>query len=306
MAVNDPLRKLLDELKELHLRAGKPSCRDIKLGIDQKIGPGRISHNTVNKMFTKLTKRAFLELVVQHLGGDIEHFVELWAEASRAAGSRPRQSPPNAGHLQEGEDLLDRGRAERLVEQAAAEAEEIIKRAQSEAGEIVRKARVQAARLQAEAAEKQRQSSTLPEPVSSSVTPTAVPQQQRHPTAPLIPVTAPRLGESVDEMTVARWIKRVGEWVVIDEPMLEVVTDKVDIEIPAPASGILFAIYVEEDETVPVGTELASLVVPPAALTEDKVSPAAEIPHQRSTSEQLKDDIQDGSYKSPEPWYEAG
>jgi 2-oxoglutarate dehydrogenase E2 component (dihydrolipoamide succinyltransferase) len=67
----------------------------------------------------------------------------------------------------------------------------------------------------------------------------------------------PALGESVTEGTVTRWLKQVGEEVQADEPLLEVSTDKVDTEIPSPASGTLLEIKVAEDETVEVGTELA-------------------------------------------------
>ncbi|HST67966.1 MAG TPA: 2-oxoglutarate dehydrogenase, E2 component, dihydrolipoamide succinyltransferase [Mycobacteriales bacterium] len=72
-----------------------------------------------------------------------------------------------------------------------------------------------------------------------------------------VSVTMPRLGESVTEGTVTRWLKKEGEKVEADEPLLEVSTDKVDTEIPAPASGVLSAIRVGEDETVEVGVELA-------------------------------------------------
>jgi 2-oxoglutarate dehydrogenase E2 component (dihydrolipoamide succinyltransferase) len=65
------------------------------------------------------------------------------------------------------------------------------------------------------------------------------------------------LGESVTEGTVSRWLKQVGESVAADEPLLEVSTDKVDTEIPSPASGTLLEIKVQEDETVEVGAVLA-------------------------------------------------
>ncbi|MGY1680258.1 2-oxoglutarate dehydrogenase, E2 component, dihydrolipoamide succinyltransferase [Geodermatophilus sp. SYSU D01176] len=71
------------------------------------------------------------------------------------------------------------------------------------------------------------------------------------------PVTMPALGESVTEGTVTRWLKSVGDEVTADEPLLEVSTDKVDTEIPAPVSGTLLSISVNEDETVDVGAELA-------------------------------------------------
>ena len=72
-----------------------------------------------------------------------------------------------------------------------------------------------------------------------------------------VSVTMPQLGESVTEGTVTRWLKKEGEQVTADEPLLEVSTDKVDTEIPAPASGILRGIVVDEDETVAVGAQLA-------------------------------------------------
>jgi 2-oxoglutarate dehydrogenase E2 component (dihydrolipoamide succinyltransferase) len=70
-------------------------------------------------------------------------------------------------------------------------------------------------------------------------------------------VTLPALGESVTEGTVTRWLKQVGDDVAVDEPLLEVSTDKVDTEIPSPVAGTLLEIKVEEDETVEVGAELA-------------------------------------------------
>jgi 2-oxoglutarate dehydrogenase E2 component (dihydrolipoamide succinyltransferase) len=72
-----------------------------------------------------------------------------------------------------------------------------------------------------------------------------------------ISVTMPRLGESVSEGTVTRWLKQEGDRVEADEPLLEVSTDKVDTEIPSPAAGVLKSIKVSEDETVEVGSELA-------------------------------------------------
>src|SRR5712692_10156569 len=72
-----------------------------------------------------------------------------------------------------------------------------------------------------------------------------------------VSVSMPQLGESVTEGTVTRWLKREGDHVAADEPLLEVSTDKVDTEIPSPVSGILRGITVAEDETVAVGAELA-------------------------------------------------
>lgn len=70
-------------------------------------------------------------------------------------------------------------------------------------------------------------------------------------------VVLPALGESVTEGTVTRWLKKVGDQVAVDEPLVEVSTDKVDTEIPSPFSGTLQQILVQEDETVAVGAVLA-------------------------------------------------
>jgi pyruvate dehydrogenase E2 component (dihydrolipoamide acetyltransferase) len=72
-------------------------------------------------------------------------------------------------------------------------------------------------------------------------------------------VNLPALGESVTEGTVTRWLKKVGERVEVDEPLLEVSTDKVDTEIPSPVAGVIEAILVQEDETVEVGTALVTI-----------------------------------------------
>ncbi|MFA7510502.1 MAG: 2-oxoglutarate dehydrogenase, E2 component, dihydrolipoamide succinyltransferase [Mycolicibacterium vanbaalenii] len=73
------------------------------------------------------------------------------------------------------------------------------------------------------------------------------------------PVLMPELGESVTEGTVTRWLKKVGDSVDVDEPLVEVSTDKVDTEIPSPVAGTLLSITAEEDDTVEVGGELAKI-----------------------------------------------
>lgn len=78
-------------------------------------------------------------------------------------------------------------------------------------------------------------------------------------------VVLPALGESVTEGTVTRWLKQVGEEVAEDEPLLEVSTDKVDTEIPAPVAGVLLEIVVGEDETAEVGAKLAVIGAPGSA-----------------------------------------
>ena len=74
-----------------------------------------------------------------------------------------------------------------------------------------------------------------------------------------VSVSMPQLGESVTEGTVTRWLKKEGERVEVDEPLLEVSTDKVDTEIPSPASGILRSIAVDEDETVATNRRIAQV-----------------------------------------------
>ncbi|MFD4849081.1 biotin/lipoyl-containing protein, partial [Streptomyces sp. NPDC058425] len=88
-------------------------------------------------------------------------------------------------------------------------------------------------------------------------------------------VVLPALGESVTEGTVTRWLKSVGDSVEADEPLLEVSTDKVDTEIPAPTSGVLLEITVGEDETAEVGAKLAVIGAPGAA---PAAAPAPEAP----------------------------
>ncbi|MGX5209295.1 2-oxoglutarate dehydrogenase, E2 component, dihydrolipoamide succinyltransferase [Streptomyces violaceus] len=95
-------------------------------------------------------------------------------------------------------------------------------------------------------------------------------------------VVLPALGESVTEGTVTRWLKSVGDSVEADEPLLEVSTDKVDTEIPAPTAGTLLEIVVGEDETAEVGAKLAVIGVagaaPAAAPAPAAPAPAAEAP----------------------------
>ena len=97
-------------------------------------------------------------------------------------------------------------------------------------------------------------------------------------------VTMPALGESVSEGTVTRWLKAEGDHVNVDEPLLEVSTDKVDTEIPSPVAGTLQKIVVQVDQTVPVGAELAIIAdsanasTPPAAQAPAQPVAAVETP----------------------------
>ncbi|MWB99636.1 biotin/lipoyl-containing protein, partial [Agromyces seonyuensis] len=89
-------------------------------------------------------------------------------------------------------------------------------------------------------------------------------------------VSLPALGESVTEGTVTRWLKNVGDRVEVDEPLLEVSTDKVDTEIPSPVAGVIEEILVQEDETVEVGTILVTIGDGSAAPAAAEPAPAAE------------------------------
>ena len=83
-------------------------------------------------------------------------------------------------------------------------------------------------------------------------------------------ILVPTLGESVTEATVAKWLKVKGDKVISDEPLVELETDKVNVEVPAPSNGVLETISVEEGETVNVGSLLGTI--------NDKSSKEANIP----------------------------
>jgi pyruvate dehydrogenase E2 component (dihydrolipoamide acetyltransferase) len=101
------------------------------------------------------------------------------------------------------------------------------------------------------------------------------------------PVTLPALGESVTEGTVTRWLKQVGDDVAVDEPLLEVSTDKVDTEIPSPVAGKLLEIKVQEDETVEVGAELAIVGSGEAAAPTE--APAPREPEAEQPAQQIEE-----------------
>ena len=77
-------------------------------------------------------------------------------------------------------------------------------------------------------------------------------------------IKVPNLGESITEATVSKWLKRPGEPVAIDEPVAELETDKVTLEVPAPAAGTLTEILAEEGANVPVGAVLGTVADGPA------------------------------------------
>jgi pyruvate dehydrogenase E2 component (dihydrolipoamide acetyltransferase) len=102
-----------------------------------------------------------------------------------------------------------------------------------------------------------------------------------------VSVSMPQLGESVTEGTVTRWLKKEGERVEADEPLLEVSTDKVDTEIPSPVGGILRGIVVAEDETVAVGAELA--VIDETGSEEAPAGAGAQAPDDQAPAGQAAD-----------------
>ncbi|HSU69862.1 MAG TPA: biotin/lipoyl-containing protein, partial [Micrococcaceae bacterium] len=108
-------------------------------------------------------------------------------------------------------------------------------------------------------------------------------------------VNLPALGESVTEGTVTRWLKQVGDRVEVDEPLLEVSTDKVDTEIPSPIAGVIEEILVAEDETAEVGAPLvrigsgegaASAEQAPASSATAEQAPAEPAPAEQAPAEQ--------------------
>ncbi|MCH8128728.1 MAG: E3 binding domain-containing protein, partial [Acidobacteria bacterium] len=89
-----------------------------------------------------------------------------------------------------------------------------------------------------------------------------------------VTITMPQLGETVTEGTILSWAKQVGDTIAEDEVLVEISTDKVDTEMPSPASGVIEQILVEEGETVTVGTEIA--IIADAADAADAADGAAE------------------------------
>lgn len=119
-------------------------------------------------------------------------------------------------------------------------------------------------------------------------------------------VNLPALGESVTEGTVTRWLKNVGDRVEVDEPLLEVSTDKVDTEIPSPVAGVIEEILVAEDETVEVGTPLVKIGDGSASSAPADAAPEAEAPGTGEadvTADQPAADQGESSegYESPSP-----
>ncbi|MFV2196128.1 2-oxoglutarate dehydrogenase, E2 component, dihydrolipoamide succinyltransferase [Nocardiopsis sp. LOL_012] len=124
------------------------------------------------------------------------------------------------------------------------------------------------------------ESAPEPEPAAEKPAekePEPEPEPQAAPSGgPETEVTMPALGESVTEGTVTQWLKNVGDTVEVDEPLLEVSTDKVDTEIPSPVAGVLTKILAEEDETVEIGARIAVIGGEGESADEPESAPAAE------------------------------
>src|SRR6202022_3366516 len=100
----------------------------------------------------------------------------------------------------------------------------------------------------------------LPPPVAPASAPAAAPAANGAGTAGTgTEVVMPQMGESITEGTITKWLKKVGDTVQRDEPIFEISTDKVDAEIPSPVSGTLTEIKVQEGQTVPINTVVATI-----------------------------------------------
>ncbi|HIW61394.1 MAG TPA: 2-oxoglutarate dehydrogenase, E2 component, dihydrolipoamide succinyltransferase [Candidatus Stackebrandtia excrementipullorum] len=131
-----------------------------------------------------------------------------------------------------------------------------------------------------------------PEPEPAEQTPTAGDDQPSSGDGSGTDVPMPALGESVTEGTITRWLKSIGDTVEVDEPLVEVSTDKVDTEIPSPVAGTLLEIKVPEDETADVGATLAvvgdSAGASPAKQNQEKPEPKSEPKPEPKTEQQAE------------------
>ncbi|KAB7760179.1 biotin/lipoyl-containing protein, partial [Mycolicibacterium mucogenicum] len=98
-----------------------------------------------------------------------------------------------------------------------------------------------------------------PAPETPAPAPASAPAPAASDATDATSIVMPTLGESVTEGTVTRWLKKVGDSVEVDEPLVEVSTDKVDTEIPSPVAGVLLSITADEDDVVSIGGELAKI-----------------------------------------------
>jgi 2-oxoglutarate dehydrogenase E2 component (dihydrolipoamide succinyltransferase) len=116
----------------------------------------------------------------------------------------------------------------------------------------------------------------------------------------MIEIRVPTLGESVTEATIGRWFKQEGEAVTADEPLVELETDKVTIEVPAPAAGVLSEIAVRDGETVAVGALLGQ-IAEGAAGAAAKSAPAGKLDEKTSTTKPIGAGPEEPRLRAPEP-----
>src|SRR6266446_3363906 len=108
----------------------------------------------------------------------------------------------------------------------------------------------------------------------------------------------PQMGVSVSEGTITKWLKQVGEKVEADENLLEISTDKVDTEVPSPGSGVVQEIFVQEGDTVDVGTKLATIAPEGAEVAPAPVAPPEPEP---ATAEAAAETSSASSAETPAP-----
>src|SRR5699024_3984985 len=143
-----------------------------------------------------------------------------------------------------------------------------------------------------EAAEPADETAETPEPAAQEEAPASASADAQE-------VTLPELGESVTEGTVTRWLKEVGDTIEVDEPIVEISTDKVDTEIPSPVAGTVLEIKVQEDEDIEVGQVLALVGSSDSAPAEE--APAAEPAQQASESKPAAEKPAPEPAPTPEP-----
>ena len=114
-------------------------------------------------------------------------------------------------------------------------------------------------------------------------------------------VTMPELGESVTEGTITQWLKSVGDKVEVDEPLLEVSTDKVDTEVPSPVAGTLLEILAEEDDTIDVGSVIARVGDGSAAPAEEPAEEPKDEPAEEAKEEPKEEPAESASEPEPTP-----
>ena len=116
-------------------------------------------------------------------------------------------------------------------------------------------------------------------------------------------VEMPELGESVTEGTITQWLKSVGDTVEVDEPLLEVSTDKVDTEIPSPVAGTLVEILADEDDTIEVGEVIARIgdENATASSSDSKPEPQAEEKKEEEKKEEPKAEAKEDKVEEKKP-----